>query len=314
MRSLRIRVLAPPVASTATPTGVVVITSTHRAPPCPETYGPFDKRNGRFRNLWKTAAIDPCRARLVDDVAVAEPEDSGALPDAADGRTAADRAGADAFARLALELHDVRGVEETVGAVVQFALTALECTAAGVALVGSGRRAEVLALTDPRVAALYRLQIEAGEGPLITAIKQERLIVIADVETETQWPAVWSAFMAAEGIRSLVHVPLMLGGRARAVLSLYSDMPDAFDADDLAVAHILARHASVAIARARQEASLAQAIDARKLVGQAMGILMERYDLDGDRAFEVLKRYSQQTNRKLRDVAQELIDTRRLPH
>ncbi len=116
---------------------------------------------------------------------MAEPEDSGALPDAADGRTAADRAGADAFARLAMELHDVRGVEETVGAVVQFALTALECTAAGVALVGSGRRAEVLALTDPRVAALYRLQIEAGEGPLITAIKQERLIVIDDVETET---------------------------------------------------------------------------------------------------------------------------------
>ena len=58
---------------------------------------------------------------------------------------------------------------------------------------------------------------------------------------------------------------------------------------------------------------MAQAVDARKLVGQAMGILMERYDLDSDRAFEVLKRYSQDNNRKLRDVAQELIDTRKLP-
>jgi AmiR/NasT family two-component response regulator len=54
-------------------------------------------------------------------------------------------------------------------------------------------------------------------------------------------------------------------------------------------------------------------VDARKLVGQAMGILMERYDLDADRAFKVLQRYSQSTNTKLRDVAQQLIDTRRLP-
>jgi AmiR/NasT family two-component response regulator len=59
--------------------------------------------------------------------------------------------------------------------------------------------------------------------------------------------------------------------------------------------------------------NLAAAVDARKLVGQAMGILMERFDLDGDRAFAILKRYSQDTNTKLRDVAQTLIDSRKLP-
>lgn len=58
---------------------------------------------------------------------------------------------------------------------------------------------------------------------------------------------------------------------------------------------------------------MVQAVDARKLVGQAMGILMERFDLDGDRAFQVLRRFSQDNNRKLRDVAQELINTRKLP-
>ena len=88
---------------------------------------------------------------------------------------------------------------------------------------------------------------------------------------------------------------------------LYSPQPDAFGPDDQAVAHILARHASVALASARHEESLAQAIDARKLVGQAMGILMERFDMDADRAFAVLKRYSQDTNTKLRDVATVLI-------
>jgi GAF domain-containing protein len=170
-----------------------------------------------------------------------------------------------------------------------------------------------MALTDPKLADLYQQQIEEGTGPLLTAIDQQNVLLIPDTAAETRWSPRWADEVATAGIRSAMHVPLMLAGHAQAVLSLYSDQPDAFDTDDVAIAHILARHASVAIASARHDASMAQAIDARKLVGQAMGILMERYDLDGDRAFEVLKRYSQDTNRKLRDVAQELVDTRKLP-
>jgi len=56
-----------------------------------------------------------------------------------------------------------------------------------------------------------------------------------------------------------------------------------------------------------------QAIDARKLIGQAQGILMERFDLDDERAFEVLRRYSQNTNTKLNEVARALVHTRTLP-
>ncbi|MFI7062517.1 GAF and ANTAR domain-containing protein [Kribbella sp. NPDC050124] len=240
---------------------------------------------------------------------MADGEEPSTLADPAEGR---DRAGAAVFAQLATELHDVEGVEETVEAVVHFALAALQCTAAGVTLVAGGRP-EVLASTDPRVAALYRLQIEADEGPLITAVREQRLVVVADVDADDDWPAAWIEQARAVGVRSVVHLPLLVGGRVAAVLSLFGDTPNAFGPDDLAVAEILARHAAVAIATAREEASLAQAIDARKLVGQAMGILMERYDLESDQAFEVLKRYSQQHNRKLRDVAQELIETRLLP-
>ena len=64
---------------------------------------------------------------------------------------------------------------------------------------------------------------------------------------------------------------------------------------------------------ARRDKDMAEAVDARKLVGQAMGNLMERFDLDADRAFTVLRRYSQDSNVKLRDVAQQLIDTCKLP-
>jgi GAF domain-containing protein len=222
---------------------------------------------------------------------------------------------ASAFARLALELHDAPSVAETVETVVQFALQALNCTYAGLALSTRGARAEVAAVTDPVVAEIFELQIGSQVGPLVEALKDREPILIRDTGNDERWP-VWAEKVAGLGVRSVLDVPLATGPanqRAVGVLGLYSPEPDAFGPDDAAVAHILARHASVALASARHEQSLAQAIDARKLVGQAMGILMERFDIDADCAFAVLKRYSQDTNTKLRDVAQQLIDTRKLP-
>jgi GAF domain-containing protein len=223
---------------------------------------------------------------------------------------------ADTFARLAIELHDAPGVEETIDAVVQFALQALNCTYAGVALYTRGSRPEIAAVTDPVVADVYELQINNDNGPLVNALRERDTILIRDTTTDDRWPE-WAAKVAALGVRSVLDVPLATGDGTRrtvGVLGLYSPDPDAFSPDDEAIAHILARHASVAVASARHEETMAQAVDARKLVGQAMGILMERFDLDGDRAFAILKRYSQDTNTKLRDVAQHLIDTRKLPH
>jgi GAF domain-containing protein len=222
---------------------------------------------------------------------------------------------ADAFARLAIEMHDAPGIEETIDAVVQFALQALNCTYAGVALHRRGSQPEIAAVTDPVVAEVYALQIDHQDGPLVTALRDRSNILIRDTTTETRWP-LWTAKVAQLGVRSVLDVSLTTGVGPTAsvgVLGLYSPIPDAFSPDDEAIAHILARHASVAVATARHEETMAQAVDARKLVGQAMGILMERFDVDGDRAFAILKRYSQDTNTKLRDVAQQLIDTRKLP-
>lgn len=221
---------------------------------------------------------------------------------------------AETYAEWAMALHDSSTVEDTVEAVVGFALKALNCSHAGVALVTRGRRPEVAAVTDPVVEELYELQIAAREGPLTTALLQQSTVLISDTLADDRWPG-WSAKAAGLGVRSVLDVPLATRRTSRTVgvLGLYSSEPDAFGPDDEAVAHILARHASVALATARHEENMAQAVDARKLVGQAMGILMERFDMDADRAFAVLRRYSQDTNKKLRDVALELIETRRLP-
>ncbi|MGY4765281.1 GAF and ANTAR domain-containing protein [Kribbella sp. CWNU-51] len=147
---------------------------------------------------------------------------------------------------------------------------------------------------------------------MLAALAGGTTIHVPDVTAEHRWPA-WQAEAVGAGMRSVLHVPMTVGGQTIGVLSLYNREPLAFSADDEAIAYILARHASVAVASARHDETMAQAIDARKLVGQAMGIVLERFDLEGDRAFEVLRRCSQDTNTKLRDVARRLVDTRKLP-
>ena len=218
---------------------------------------------------------------------------------------------AETFAWLAVELHGAGGLEETVEAVVQFALQALDCSHAGIALHSRGRH-QVPAATDPLVCEIFHHAMATGHGPLVEAMRTGQDILIRDTATDPRWPQ-WAAEVRELGVRAVLDVPLTTGTDTVGMLGVYSTAPDAFGPDDIAIAHILARHASVALANARHEANLAQAVDARKLVGQAMGILMERYDLDSDRAFTVLRRYSQDTNTKLRDVAQQLIDTRKLP-
>jgi len=128
---------------------------------------------------------------------------------------------------------------------------------------------------------------------------------------DDRWPA-WPPQANQLGIKSILSVRLRTPTATVGALNLYSRELDRFTAKDLAIAQVIADHAAVAVANARTESTLWQAIEARKLIGQAQGILMERFDLTDEQAFAVLRRYSQDTNTKLRDVAQRLIATRNL--
>ena len=161
------------------------------------------------------------------------------------------------------------------------------------------------------MADLDRVQIECGEGPGL-ADTGTISVRVTDTQLDLRWEK-WARQMAERGIRSVLSARLATGSSELGTLNLFHGAPDAFDTDDEAVAAILARHAAVALASARRAENLWLAIDARKLVGQAQGILMERFDLSPDQAFAVLLRYSQDKNIKLRDVAELLVSRRSLP-
>ncbi len=215
------------------------------------------------------------------------------------------------FAALAMSLTQEPDVEQTVGSIVEFAKVGLDCDHAGVHIKHQ-RRIETAAASDPVIARADELQTETGEGPCLDAVWEQDSFLVTDAATDPRWPTYGP--MAAElGLHSILSVRLSDTEHTLGALNFYSTRVREFDEDDIAVAQILGRHASVALSIARREENLLTAIDARHLIGLAQGILMERYGLSADKAFAVLRRYSQDHNIKLRELADRVINTRELP-
>jgi GAF domain-containing protein len=219
-------------------------------------------------------------------------------------------ANAEKFAEMALVLHDEPTVDETVERLLEYSLSAVACSYAGVTFVHGPRQAETIIETHPIVTTLDRIRRESGEDPDLGMAEQQSLIV-ADTLADKRWPS-WASRVAEAGVRSVLSVRLATASSTIGTLNLYDPRPRQFDLDDQAVAHVLARHAAIALATALHKEDLWQVIDARKLIGQAQGILMERHSLTADQAFSVLLQYSQDKDIKLRAVADRLVSTRTL--
>jgi GAF domain-containing protein len=217
------------------------------------------------------------------------------------------------LADMALDLHHEPTAERTVERIAEYAKTAMRCDDAGILLVHTRSRIETAAATSERAQRAHDLQTEINEGPCLDALTGDQsCYLIGDTASDPRWPQ-WGAIVAELGIRSVVSVRLETRDRRYGSLNLYGSVPEMFGPDDIAVASIFARHASIAVATSHETEGLHRAMDARKVIGIAMGILMERYSIESDRAFDVLQRYSQANNLKLREVAQQVADRRALP-
>lgn len=160
--------------------------------------------------------------------------------------------------------------------------------------------------------AADRVQYETGQGPCLDAVHQQRTIHLRDMRSEQRWPQFASGARTL-GVGSMLVVKLFAHGDDMGALNLFSTRVEAFGAESEHVALLFASHAAVALAGAQRRDELEHGLDSRDLIGQAKGILMERYGLTGDAAFAVLVRHSQLSNRKLRHVADDLVHGRHLP-
>lgn len=217
------------------------------------------------------------------------------------------------MAAAARELQDQFDPQATMESAVALAARNVEgCDAAGVAIVHAKRRVDTPAGDDMAVTC-DQLQYEVGQGPCLDAIWEDETVYSPDLATDSRWPR-WGPRVTEEtGLRSIFSIRLFTLKDTIGALNLYSTTGDGFDAEDKVEGIALGAHVAMAVAAARSIGELEAALDSRTVIGQACGIVMERFTIDAARAFALLTRISSTHNVKLRDVAAEIIATRQLP-
>jgi GAF domain-containing protein len=214
------------------------------------------------------------------------------------------------MAELARAAAAPRSVEDVLADVTAAAMELIPgADTAGVLLVGKGGKFESLAGTSELPRRLDELQMTFNEGPCVEAALDELIVRTEDFRSEERWPK-YSAAVVEIGVLSGLSFKLYTADRTAGALNLFSFRPKAFDAEDETTGVVLAAHAAAAILASRQGEQLESALSTRDRIGQAKGIIMERFGVDDMRAFEMLRKLSQDSNTRLIDVAQRVIDTR----
>jgi GAF domain-containing protein len=215
-------------------------------------------------------------------------------------------------AQLATELADAPTLEELLERALGLAIDIVPgCEQAGISLL-QDRVVETPASVGDLAERCDKLQEQLGDGPCVTALLEADTIRIDDVLSDDRWPE-FSAGAAKAGLRSMLACRLATQRDKLGALNMYSTEPDAFTAESEAMAIGYAAHVSLALSALDREANLRRAMKSRELIGQAMGILMERHRLTASQAFDVMVHASQRTNVKLRSIAEELVRTGSLP-
>lgn len=218
------------------------------------------------------------------------------------------------FARLAGQLQKEPSEGPTMDRVVGLAVDTIEaCEWCAITVLEPDGRLASPAASDRVAEQAAELQLQLGEGPCLETAWNLGVLMADAEEMDARWPR-WAPAAGGLGIQSILCVRLALSqGSLVASLNLFARRPSGFDATDLAIASIFARHAAAALAAARAQDGLRAAARSRQIIGVAEGLLMQRYGLTLDQAFELLLRYSQSNNVALRVLAEQLVQSGGIP-
>ena len=208
---------------------------------------------------------------------------------------------------MASEINTRQPLAAVLQALCQAAVRSLDgVDHVGISVVHRSGRIETLASTGPLVSKLDQLQYDLNEGPCVDAMRHEGMIIMNHTDTEQRWPRYMQGAREL-GLGSQMGLRLYAESQTVGGLNLYSAHDGGIDPDVVYVAELFATHAALALGKSRHEDDLQMATRSQRVVGQAVGLLMERCELDSDRAFSYLVRLSNTTNTKVRVIAEELV-------
>jgi GAF domain-containing protein len=183
---------------------------------------------------------------------------------------------------------------------------------AGITMMVEGK-ARTGVFTNSEAPEIDEAQYESGEGPCMYAFRDQKIYRIDDTSDEDRWPK-FAAMAAAHGIGSTLSVPLTARGESLGALNLYATAPQSFTDAHEESAILFANQASFALVNAQVywdahqlSENLSQAIKSRETIDHAVGILMAAGGRSSNDAFQILVRASQRENRKVRDIAEDIV-------
>ena len=212
------------------------------------------------------------------------------------------------IAEAARTLHEPRSLDDTLQTIVEVACNSVpgfDCV--GIATVEKKRAIVTRAFTGDVVLPLDLAQYSLKEGPCSEVLQGNEVVCVSGLEHEQRWPD-YTSRARAMGVRSQLAVKLYLGDDTLGGINFYSTTSDHVSDDARVLAGLFATHAAIALGHAQERETFTKGLESRRVIGQAIGLLMHRYDMDEDHSFGFLVRASSHRNIKLRAVAQELVD------
>jgi GAF domain-containing protein len=192
----------------------------------------------------------------------------------------------------------------------------MAASGAGIMLVQEDGNLAFVAASDQRVVDVEHHQAQIGQGACHEAFAINEIVRVDDIGEEERWPE-YVELVERRGLRAVLGVPMNAFGETIGVINIYRESPTPWTEEDVGAAQILASMGAGYILNANQlkaqhtlSEQLHAAVESRDVIGQAKGIIMAQTEVDSDEAFEVLRRRSQDSNHKLRDVAEDVIQRR----
>jgi GAF domain-containing protein len=214
---------------------------------------------------------------------------------------------------LASTLADVTAAEDAVEKIVAVAVETVGTNFGGITLIHDhGKTFETVGPTDPLVIEADRLQYELRQGPCVDASLKSLSLASSDLAGDDRWPS-WGPAVSTLGFHSILSSEIHGRGHRIGALNLYGGADVTFSDADFDMAQGFAHQASAVLSFALHEGRLLEAMDTRSVIGQAQGILMQRFKIGPRTAFALLRRYSMNADTGLRDLAEYVVKTRDLP-
>lgn len=180
---------------------------------------------------------------------------------------------------------------------------------AGITLAEKSASVSSVVATHRYPMVLDAIQNSSGEGPCLAAAWEHHMMHIADLSSERRWLRYRRMALEQTPVRSILSFELFVDGSSMAALNFYADRPHAFNEESVEIGTVFATHIALAWSMMRRHEQFRSALASRDIIGQAKGVIMERFDIDAVEAFQLLTRVSQQSNIKLIEIAPALIES-----